>query len=174
MPDFHRWATEFVQANMREFSNTSTSTIRFRARLEVELQRVWDEAWVAALATPAPCLGCAPEVAGVPRHQDGCDEYQSAFDDPNIIAAEQSELPQPPSDRVVDAIAWLLSWTPARYDQHLRHEFGDETADEVIAWLGRQFGDAFRGVANEKVSEPVGSWRKRSVGDTLDSTKEVK
>lgn len=30
------------------------------------------------------------------------------------------------------------SWTSARYDQHLRHEMGDEAADEVIAWLGER------------------------------------
>lgn len=35
---------------------------------------------------------------------------------------------------------WLLtrigSWTNARWDQHLRHEFGDESTDRLIAWLG--------------------------------------
>jgi hypothetical protein len=43
IPDFHKWATDFVRANMREFSETSTSTIRFRARLEEELRRVYGE-----------------------------------------------------------------------------------------------------------------------------------
>lgn len=32
-----------MRANMREFSETSTSTIRFRARLEEELRRVYGE-----------------------------------------------------------------------------------------------------------------------------------
>jgi hypothetical protein len=35
---------------------------------------------------------------------------------------------------------WLLvsigSWTEARFDQHLRHEFGDEAADACLSWLG--------------------------------------
>jgi hypothetical protein len=35
---------------------------------------------------------------------------------------------------------WLLvsigSWTHARFDQHLRYEFGDEAADACLAWLG--------------------------------------
>lgn len=37
------------------------------------------------------------------------------------------------------ALCFLLirigSWTNARFDQHLRHEFGDEFADDVMAWL---------------------------------------
>lgn len=27
------------------------------------------------------------------------------------------------------------SWTSSRFDQHVRHEFGDETAEDLIAWL---------------------------------------
>lgn len=34
------------------------------------------------------------------------------------------------------ALAWLLtrigSWTHARWDQHVRHEFGDEIADALV------------------------------------------
>jgi hypothetical protein len=37
-------------------------------------------------------------------------------------------------------LQWLLdrigSWTNARWDQHLRHEFGDEATDALIEYLG--------------------------------------
>jgi hypothetical protein len=36
-------------------------------------------------------------------------------------------------------LSWLLnrigSQTDARFDQHLRHEFGDEATKELLAWL---------------------------------------
>lgn len=42
-----------------------------------------------------------------------------------------------------EMIAWLLrsiaSWTNARFDQHLRNEFGDADAERALDWL-RTFG----------------------------------
>lgn len=42
------------------------------------------------------------------------------------------------------ALAFLLtrigSWTDARWDQHLRHEFGDEAAGRMIAALKKLSG----------------------------------
>lgn len=43
------------------------------------------------------------------------------------------------------------SWTEARWDQHLRYEFGDEATNETIAWL-REAGfdvDEMRGRTSE-------------------------
>jgi len=46
--------------------------------------------------------------------------------------------PKAPPD-VSKAILFLLirigGWTNARFDQHLRHEFGDTVADETMKWL---------------------------------------
>ena len=43
------------------------------------------------------------------------------------------------SEDVRDAIIHLFlsigSWTNSRWDQHLRHEFGDEKTDSIISWL---------------------------------------
>lgn len=40
------------------------------------------------------------------------------------------------SEQAQEALLWLLmrvgSWTNARWDAHIRHEFGDAIADEVM------------------------------------------
>lgn len=44
----------------------------------------------------------------------------------------------------MEPLAFLLtrigSWTPARWDQHLRHEFGDERAQVAIDYLEKLCG----------------------------------
>lgn len=60
------------------------------------------------------------------------------------------------------------SWTSARWDQHLRFEFGDKKTDETIAWL-RESGfdvDAMRG----RPSVPEGELAKpRELGEVIDA-----
>lgn len=37
------------------------------------------------------------------------------------------------------------SWTSSRWDQHLRHEVGDEDANAIIAWLAKHGINPYRG-----------------------------
>jgi hypothetical protein len=49
------------------------------------------------------------------------------------------------TQRQADAFCWLLlriaNWTPARWDQHLRDEVGDEDTNAIIAAVKNIFGD---------------------------------
>lgn len=51
----------------------------------------------------------------------------------------ESHLRVCPSRHIRDAIVFLLvrigSWTNSRFDQQLRHEFGDEITNETMQWL---------------------------------------
>lgn len=53
------------------------------------------------------------------------------------------------SPRAREALENLLvrigSWTPARWDQHLRYDVGDEVANEIIAWLEARNIKPYRG-----------------------------
>lgn len=53
------------------------------------------------------------------------------------------------------ALQFLLtrigSWTNARYDQHLRNEFGDENAERAIRWIEATFD--VKGFAQTKALE---------------------
>jgi len=60
------------------------------------------------------------------------------------------------------------SWTSARWDQHLRHEFGDKKTDETIAWL-KESGfdvDEMRGRPSAPKGEVV---KPRELGDVIDA-----
>ncbi len=57
------------------------------------------------------------------------------------------------------ALQFLLtrigSWTDARWDQHLRHEFGDEKADKAIRWIEAMFD--VKSYAESRVSDNKGA-----------------
>lgn len=52
--------------------------------------------------------------------------------EPMLHSANDQDSPQ-------KILEWLLtrvgSWTSARFDQHARHEFGDEATNRFLAWL---------------------------------------
>lgn len=53
------------------------------------------------------------------------------------------------SDAVVFLCAKISSSTHARWDQHLRNEYGDEKTDKIIAWLHERGIRPWRGVQED-------------------------
>jgi hypothetical protein len=56
---------------------------------------------------------------------------------PNMQAGPYHVCPRAPEK----ALAWLLerigSWSNARFDQHLRYNFGDQATEDFLTWLDR-------------------------------------
>jgi hypothetical protein len=71
-------------------------------------------------------IGASPSLICEPAVQD--------------MAARLNEAPGAATPQMI--LDWLLtrvgSWTSARFDQHARHEFGDEATDRFLAWLREQ------------------------------------
>jgi hypothetical protein len=61
--------------------------------------------------------------------------FRKALDDFNrrgeVLTARQCQ-------GVYAVLIRIASWTPNRFDQHLRHEIGDEDADAILKWLGER------------------------------------
>jgi hypothetical protein len=72
------------------------------------------------------------------------------------------------------AVAFLLlrigSWTNARFDQHVRHEFGDEIADALHEWLEEvrvpieALSERRLSESNASATPPIGESRKDGNG----------
>lgn len=69
---------------------------------------------------------------------------------PNVLGPPYHECPRRP-ERL---LAWMLvrvgSLTHARFDQHLRHEFGDQATNDLLEWLKRHCYTDVEAMANER------------------------
>ena len=104
----------------------------------------------------------ASSASKVPAISDGIDKAReraldalTAFDVSSKVALEVlnvfegavvdelAALENVDFNAVKPALQFLLtrigSWTHARWDQHLRHEFGDEKAEQAIRWIEATF-----------------------------------
>ena len=51
------------------------------------------------------------------------------------LALSEKVVPEDVRDGIVHLFLSIGSWTNSRWDQHLRHEYGDEKTDKIIQWF---------------------------------------
>ena len=51
----------------------------------------------------------------------------------NILS--EKIVPEDVREAIIHLFLSIGSWTHSRWDQHLRHEYGDEKTDKVISWF---------------------------------------
>lgn len=104
----------------------------------------------------------SPEDGNVPT-LTGSDEVPEPRPSEQHACGPAPTVPAP-GDQVIDGLAWILlrvgSWTAARFDQHLRDEFGDGLAGELLRWL-QTIGvlEAVRGIAMTPADDSPSAWR---------------
>ena len=50
------------------------------------------------------------------------------------IVSEKT-VPEDVREAIIHLFLSIGSWTSSRWDQHLRHEYGDDKTDKIISWL---------------------------------------
>lgn len=52
-----------------------------------------------------------------------------------VACPAKGGVPEDVRDAIMHLFLRIGSWTNNRWDQHLRHEYGDEKTDKIISWL---------------------------------------
>lgn len=84
------------------------------------------EEWPPTIPGPLCPRGC-----NVPTHHQHRDHA-------NHHCPPYHDCPRKPDKALEFLLVRIGSWTNARWDQHIRHEMGDQAADDLIRYLDEQ------------------------------------